>query len=64
MDYGDFNDLPRRIASGKILHDKDKTLLRIQNLMDINAVLLQCLIEFLMKSPLQFVLLKLCQANN
>ena len=24
--YGDFNDLPRRIASGKILHDKAKNI--------------------------------------
>ena len=42
MAYGDFNDSARRTASVKIL-------LKIQNEMDIKEVLLQWIINFLIK---------------
>ena len=40
MDYGDFKDLTRRIASDNVLRVKHLILLKIQNMMDINEVLL------------------------
>ena len=39
MAYGDFKDLTRRTASDKIL--RDKALLNIRNMMNINVDLLQ-----------------------
>ena len=41
MAYGDFKDLARRTAADKMLSVKHLILLKIQNIMDINAELLQ-----------------------
>ena len=41
MVYGNFKDSIRRAASDKILRDKEFKLLKIRNMMDINADLLQ-----------------------
>ena len=49
MPYGGFKDLTRRIASDKILRVKYLMLLKIQNMMDINADLLQWSVNFLIK---------------
>ena len=46
MGYGDFKDSTRRTASDKILHKENLILLKIQNIMDIKEVLLQCFIKF------------------
>ena len=40
MAYENLKDLPRRTASDKVLREKHVILLRIQNMMDINADLL------------------------
>ena len=63
--YGNFRGLPRRTASDKILHHKALILLKIQSMMDIKGLLLQCFIDVLIKSC-QLVLLKekLCATNN
>ena len=47
MAYGDFKDLPRRIAADKILRDKYLTLLNIENMMDVKRVLLHWFTIFL-----------------
>ena len=49
MAYGDFKDLTRRTASDKYCMIKYLILLKIQNVMDINADLLQFSIIFLIK---------------
>ena len=51
MVYGDFNDLPKRTTSDKVLRVKHLILLKIQNMMDIKEVLLLCLfVNFSTKS--------------
>ena len=45
MAYENLKDLPRRTASDKILRDKNSILLKIQNMMDINVILLQWFIN-------------------
>ena len=61
MAYEDFEDLPIRTASDKVLHDKALILLKIKNMVDINADWLQWFTKILIKS-LQVVLLHLhCQ---
>ena len=50
MAYGDFQDLTRRTASDKILREKAFNVAKIQNMMDINADLLQWSISFLLKT--------------
>ena len=70
MTYGDFQDLPRRTAFNKDLHDKVFNVVKIQNTMEINVDLYQWFIHFLIKSVLvlilQVVLLKglFCQTND
>ena len=54
--YGDFQDLTRRTASDKILREKAFNVVKIQNMMDINADLLQWSINFLIKKLLVVVL--------
>ena len=49
MAYRDIKDDTRRTASDKILRHKILILLKIQNMMDINVVLLQWFIDFLIK---------------
>ena len=49
MAYGDFKDFTRRTASDKYCMVKYLILLKIQNVMDINADLLQFSINFLIK---------------
>ena len=49
MAYGDFKYLTRRTASDHILRDKALILLKVRNMMDIKAVLLQWFINFLIK---------------
>ena len=56
MAYGDFKDLARRTAADKMLSVKHLILLKIQNIMDINAELLQQFINFLIKKILVAVL--------
>ena len=56
MAYGDFKDLARRTAADKMLSVKHLILLKIQNIMDINAELLQWFINFLIKKILVAVL--------
>ena len=46
MAYGYFRDLPRRTAADKVSHNKHLILLKIQNMADINADLLQWFIDF------------------
>ena len=41
MAHGDFQDLPKRTISDKVLRDKHIILLKILNIMDINASVLQ-----------------------
>ena len=61
MAYEDFEYLPIRTASDKVLHDKALILLKIKNMVDINADWLQWFTKTLIKS-LQVVLLHLhCQ---
>ena len=50
MGYGDFKDLNRTIAVDKVLRVKHLTLPNIRNMMDINLVILQWFIHFLIKS--------------
>ena len=52
MAYGDFKDLTSRTASDKTLHAKHLILLKTQNIMDINADLLQWFINILIKKLL------------
>ena len=60
MAYGEFKDLPRTTAADKVLHVKV-----IQNIMDINADLIQWFINFSIKSLLVVVLeVELCQTKN
>ena len=47
MGYGDFKDLTRRKASGKISHDEAFILMKIRNTMDTIVDLLQWSITFL-----------------
>ena len=49
MAHGGFKDLPQRTASNKILQDKHLLLLKTQNMMDIEEVLLQCFINVFIK---------------
>ena len=56
MAYGDFKGLARRTAADKMLSVKHLILLKIQNIMDINAELLQWFINFLIKKILVAVL--------
>ena len=50
MAFGDFKDLTRRTDSNKILRVKQLVLLKILNIMDINADLLQWSINFMIKN--------------
>ena len=50
MSYGEFEDLPRRTAAGKILHCKVFNIAKTQNIMDINADLLQWFINLLIQN--------------
>ena len=50
MADGDFKDVTRRTTSDKILRDKGFNIAKIQNMMDIKEVLLQCFIDFLIKT--------------
>ena len=43
--YGDFKDLTRGTASDKILRHKAFNIAKIQNIMEIKEVLLQCFIN-------------------
>ena len=55
MAYGDFKDLTKRTASDKILHNKAFNIAKKKKkkkMMDIKKVLLQWLINFLIKNPL------------
>ena len=54
MAYGDFKDLTKRTASDKILHNKAFNIAKKKKkkMMDIKKVLLQWLINFLIKIPL------------
>ena len=45
--YGDFKDFPRRTASDKVLDDKAFNIAKNQNMMDINADLVQWFTNFL-----------------
>ena len=56
MAYGDFNDLNRRTFADKLLRLKHIILLKIQNMIDIKELLLQWLINLLIKKPLVAVL--------
>ena len=49
MAYGDFKDLARRTAYDKSLRNMPFNIDKIQNMMDINEVLLQWSIHFLIK---------------
>ena len=49
MAYGDFQDLPRRTASDKILHDKAFNIAKSTNMMDIKEVLLHWFTSVLIK---------------
>ena len=49
MAYGDFKDLARRTAYDKLLRNMPFNIDKIQNMMDINEVLLQWSIYFLIK---------------
>ena len=49
MAYGDFKDLAKRTASGKVSEKKHFILLKILNMMDIKEVLLLWFINFLIK---------------
>ena len=49
MAYGDFKDLARRTAYDKLLRNMPFNIDKIQNMMDINEVLLQWSINFLIK---------------
>ena len=51
MAYGDFKDLKRRTASGKILRDEAFNIAKILNMMDIKEDLHVWFINFLIKSP-------------
>ena len=54
MIYRDFKDLPRRIASDKLLRDKAFDLAKIQNMRDMCMELLQWFTNLLDKfSPTQ-----------
>ena len=65
MVYGGFKDLARRTASDKILCNKHLILLKIQNMMDINADLLQWCVDFLIKKLLIVVLkMRIFQRKN
>ena len=50
MAYGDFNDLTRRTASGKILLRNHLILLKIQNIMSIKGILLHWCTILLIKN--------------
>ena len=53
MAYGDFKDLTKRTASDKTLHNKAFNIAKKKKkMMDIKKVLLQWLINFLIKNPL------------
>ena len=43
MAFGNFKDLSRRTASDKVLRDNAFNIPKIQNMMDVNVHLLQCL---------------------
>ena len=49
MAYGDFQDLPRRTASDKILHDKAFNIAKSPNMKDIKEVLLHWFTSVLIK---------------
>ena len=49
MSYGDFKDLTRRTTCDKILSDKAKILLKIQNIIDFQGVMSQWFTNFLIK---------------
>ena len=64
MAYGDFRNLPRITASDKVLVIKYLILLKIQNMTDINADLIQWFINFSIKRLLVVMMkLKLCQTT-
>ena len=50
MAHGEFEDLPRRTAAAKILHYKAFNIAKTQNIMDINADLLQWFINLLIQN--------------
>ena len=56
MAYVDFNDLARKTASEKILHHKAFNIAKIQNVMDVKGVLLQCFINFFIRKFLVLLL--------
>ena len=56
MVCGYFTDFPRRIVSDKVLRDKAFTLLKDQNIMDINVEMLHWFINFLIKRLLVVLL--------
>ena len=70
MASGYFKDLIGRTASDEIL--RDKAFNAAKNTMNIKGVLLQCLINFLIKIPLSlhinllpyFLKMKKCQTKN
>ena len=50
MAYTGFKDLHRKTASDKVSHDQAFSTAKTLNMMDINVDLLQCFINFLIKS--------------
>ena len=50
--HGDFKDLPKRTASGKILRDNSFNIEKIQNMVDIKEFLLLWFTVFLIKKTL------------
>ena len=48
--YGDFEDLSRRTVADKVLHDKPFNIAKNPNMLDINVVLLQWLINLVIKT--------------
>ena len=64
MAYGDFKDLPKKTAAGKVLRDKAFNIAKNPNMMDINVDLLQWSINFVIKRLLVVVLKrKMCQTS-
>ena len=65
MAYEGFTDLTRRKVSDKISRDDGFNIAKVQNIMDIKEVLLQLLVNFLIKSFLAAVLkIRIFQTRN
>ena len=66
MTYEDFKDFPRRAASDKILRDKAFNFAKNPKYDGYQRGLASMIYNFLRKSPLPVVMLKMktCQTNN